>query len=65
MRRLLFGLDPDPEPLLAAEDAVSGGALVAFARELFVPEQLSAVFYGDLGKKRTRRVKAILEGWDP
>ena len=45
------------------EDAVGAESLVAFAAELFAPEQLSAVFFGDLGKKRTRRVKAILDGW--
>jgi predicted Zn-dependent peptidase len=63
VRRLIFGLEADPGPLLAREDAVNGDALVSLAAELFAPEQLSAVFFGDLGKKRSRRVKAILDQW--
>lgn len=62
-RRLLIGLHDDHEQTLAAQDAAAPSEIADLAREVFVPEGLTAVVLGDPSKATRRKAKKILEEW--
>ncbi len=62
-RQLLHGLPDRRERSLAAEDAASPSQVVDLAREIFVPEGLTAMVLGEPRKATRRKAKKLLESW--